>query len=226
MKARPLHDWNVAPAEARDIQQRLRRRVRLTPYHGPLRRVAGVDVGIKHNRATAAVVVLDANTLEVIEVAAAARPVEFPYIPGLLSFREVPVILEAAEKLTADPDVVLLDGQGIAHPRRFGLACHLGVLWNKPAIGCAKSRFIGVHEEPHEAAGSYTDLFDDRQDPPELIGAVLRSRDDVRPLYISAGHRVELPQAIDLVLDCCAGYRLPEPTRLAHHAAAGNLRQT
>ncbi len=223
MKARPLHDWNVSTAEARAIQERLRRRVRLKPYAGPLRLVAGVDVGIKHNRATAAVVVLDAQTLEVVEVATAARPVEFPYVPGLLSFREVPVILEAAGKLAADPDVVLLDGQGVAHPRRFGLACHLGVLWNKPAIGCAKSRFIGVHDEPHEAAGSYTDLFDDRQDPPELIGAVLRTRSNVRPLYISAGHKTELPQAIDTVLDCCNGYRLPEPTRLAHQAAAGNL---
>ena len=169
-------------------------------------------MGIKNGRATAAVTVLRLPDLELVEVATAGRPVDFPYVPGLLSFREVPVVLAAAEKLKADPDVLLVDGQGYAHPRRLGLACHLGLLWDKPTVGCAKSRLIGTHDEPHEAAGSYTDLVDDRAGG-ELIGAVLRTRDNVRPLYISSGHKIALPQALDVVLACSAGYRLPEPTR-------------
>lgn len=140
-------------------------------------------------------------------------------MPGLLSFRECPSLLAAWEKLVVRPDLLLVDGQGIAHPRRFGLASHLGVLLDVPSIGCAKTRFIGTHDEPHELAGSYTDLWDGD----ELIGAVLRTRDNVKPLYISVGHRIELSTALDLVMKCCAGYRLPEPTRLAHQAAGGSL---
>ena len=158
--------------------------------------------------------------LQVVDVALSEQQVLFPYVPGLLSFRECPSIIAAAKKLTVEPDLLLVDGQGIAHPRRFGLASHLGVLFNKPTIGCAKSRYIGTHDDPHGVAGSYTDLFDGE----ELIGAVLRTRNDVKPLYISVGHKIDLPTALDFVLECSAGYRLPEPTRLAHQAAGETLR--
>lgn len=209
------HPWNVTTAEAREIQQQFRSRVVRRGRPRNVRHVAGVDISVRENRAIAAIVVLNFADLKVVEVATVEQKVPFPYVPGLLSFREIPSILAAAEKLTSRVDLLLLDGQGIAHPRRFGLASHLGVLLDKPTIGCAKTRFIGTHDEPAEEAGCYTDLWDGE----ELIGAVLRTRDNVKPMYISVGHKVDLPTALDLVLDCCAGYRLPEPTRLAHQAA-------
>ncbi|MBX3433581.1 MAG: deoxyribonuclease V [Pirellulales bacterium] len=215
------HPWNVSAAEARAIQQRLQRRVsrRNAPGLQRARLVAGVDVSVKHGLSQAAVVVLGLTDLEVVEVARAETPTPFPYVPGLLSFRECPVATAAFEKLATRPDFALVDGQGIAHPRRLGLASHLGLLWDLPTIGCAKTRFIGVHDEPHAEAGCYTDLVDDGRLsglPGELIGAVLRTRTGVKPLYISIGHRIDLPTALELAFACCAGYRLPEPTRLAH----------
>jgi deoxyribonuclease V len=217
----PSHSWNVTPAEARQIQEQVRRRVsrRNGRELRRLRLVAGVDCSLRNGRAFAAVPVLNFDTLEAVDLAVAERPLSFPYVPGLLTFRECPAILAAFDKLAVAPDLVMVDGQGIAHPRRVGLAAHLGVLLDKPTIGCAKSRLIGTHDEPHERAGYYTDLWDKE----ELIGGVLRTRDDVAPLYVSIGHKIDLPTALDLVLACCAGRRLPEPTRLAHHAAAGNL---
>ena len=185
-----------------------------------IRHVAGIDVSLKKNQVTAAIIILDFTSLDFVDVATHRQPVSFPYVPGLLTFRECPAILTAFEKLKVEPDLVLVDGQGIAHPRRFGLAAHLGVLLGKPTIGCAKSRLIGTHDEPYHVAGSYTDLYDGE----ELIGAVLRTRTDVKPLFISVGHKIELPTAIDLVFSCCRGYRLPEPTRLAHQSAGGTLR--
>lgn len=172
-------------------------------------------MSIRRGQAIAAVSVLEFETLELIEHAVAQMPVAFPYVPGLLSFREIPVVLAAWQRLAPSPELVLVDGQGIAHPRRFGFAAHLGVLLNRPTIGCAKSRYIGEHEEPHEQRGSYVDLYDG----PELIGAVLRTRDRVKPLFISIGHKIDLPTALDYVLDCGNGFRLPEPTRLAHRLA-------
>ena len=183
--------------------------------------MAGVDVSVRGDRAIAAVVVLRLDDLEIVEVALERQRVPFPYVPGLLSFRECPSILAALKKLTIQPDLLLVDGQGIAHPRRFGLASHLGVLLDTATIGCAKSRYIGTHDQPDQEAGCYTDLFDGK----ELVGAVLRTRTDVKPLYISVGHKIDLPAALDLVLECCAGYRLPEPTRRAHQAAGGTLRK-
>lgn len=211
------HPWNVTPAEARQIQQQLRSKV--SAKNGRelrrIRYVAGVDCSLRDNLATAAIPILDWETLEVVECVVVQQPIPFPYVPGLLSFRECPVILAAFEKLTIQPDLVMVDGAGIAHPRRLGIASHLGLLLDKPAIGCAKSRLLGTHDEPHEKAGHYTDLWDKG----ELIGAVLRTRDRVNPLYISVGHKIDLPTALDLVLEACCGYRLPEPTRLAHNAA-------
>ncbi len=160
--------------------------------------------------------VLDADTLEIVEEATAVGPARFPYVPGLLSFREIPLVLDALEGLAARPDLILCDGQGYAHPRRFGLACHLGVLLDLPTIGVAKSRFIGTHEEPGIERGEWTPLLDGA----ERIGAVLRTRRAVSPLYISCGHRVSLERAIELVLACTTRYRLPETTRAAHRLAS------
>jgi deoxyribonuclease V len=212
-----LHSWDVTPANARTIQERLRCRVSSRNVRGAVRHVAGVDISVKDGQARAAIVVLTFPELKLVEVSLAEQPATFPYVPGLLSFREIPSILAAADRLRTEPDLLLVDGQGIAHPRRFGLAAHLGVLLDRPTIGCAKSRLIGTFDEPYHEAGCYTDLWDKG----ELIGAVLRTRSNVNPLYISIGHKIDLPTALDQVLDCCAGYRLPEPTRLAHQAAGG-----
>ncbi len=215
---RPTHDWDLTTAEARAVQERLRGLVETTDRLGPLRRVAGVDAGFHraHRLIRAAVSVLDADTLEVVEAATAVGPARFPYVPGLLSFREIPLVLEALESLDAPPDLVLCDGQGYAHPRRFGLACHLGVLLDLPTIGVAKSRFIGTHDEPGNERGDWTPL----EDRGERIGAVLRTRLGVSPLYVSCGHRVSLERAIELVMACTPRYRLPETTRAAHHLAS------
>lgn len=212
------HRWDVTPAEAREIQSQLRSQVsqKNAPELRRIRYVAGVDCSLRDNLATAAIPILDWKTLEVVESVVVQQPIPFPYVPGLLSFRECPAILAAFEKLTLDPDLVMVDGAGIAHPRRLGIAAHLGILLNKSTIGCAKSRLTGTHDEPHERAGSYTDLWDKQ----ELIGAVLRTRDNVNPLFISVGHKIDLPTALDLVLEACRGYRLPEPTRRAHQLAA------
>ena len=214
------HPWDDTPAEAREIQESLRDRVVRRGKPRRIRHVAGVDISIRGGRAIAAIVVLEFPALEIAEIALAEQPVPFPYVPGLLSFREIPSILAAADKLSQSFDLLLTDGQGIAHPRRFGLASHLGVVFDVPTIGCAKTRFIGIHDEPAAEAGCYTDLWDED----ELIGAVLRTRTNVKPLYISIGHKIDLPTALDVVLECGAGYRLPEPTRLAHQAAGGTLK--
>ncbi len=218
--ARPSspHRWDVTPAEARQIQEEMR--LRVSTKNGrelaKLRFVAGVDCSMPNGRAIAAVPVLEFETLTLVDYARVELPITFPYVPGLLTFRECPAILAAFAKLAVQPDLVMVDGQGIAHPRRIGIASHLGVLLDKPTIGCAKSRLTGTHEEPYHRAGSYVDLWD----KDELIGGVLRTRDNVRPLYVSIGHKIDLPTALDLTLACCRGFRLPEPTRLAHQIAA------
>ena len=215
--APPHHRWDVTPAEARQIQERVRSRV--SRKNGPelrnVKYVAGVDCALRNNHAIAAVPVLDFETLELVDLAIVERPLEFPYVPGLLTFRECPAILAAMAQLKVEPDLVMVDGQGIAHPRRIGIAAHLGVLIDKPTIGCAKSRLIGTHDQPYHRSGYYTDLWD----KDHLIGGVLRTRENCNPLYISIGHKIDLQTALDLVLECCRGYRLPEPTRMAHQAA-------
>jgi deoxyribonuclease V len=153
-----------------------------------------------------------------VETRVVTSELDFPYIPGLLSFRESPLILSICEKLSVTPDILLVDGQGIAHPRRFGLASHLGLLLNLPTIGCAKSLLCGIHETRGAEPGSYAEVTDEG----ETIGAALRTKMGVKPVYVSIGHRVDLKTAIHWVMNCCRGYRLPEPTRLAHLAAGGN----
>jgi deoxyribonuclease V len=169
--------------------------------------------------ATGAVVILSYPELRLVETKIVNEKLNFPYIPGLLSFRESPLVLAACEKLAITPDLILVDGQGIAHPRRMGLASHLGLFLNTPTIGCAKSRLCGTHKVPGVEPGSYAELTDNG----EIIGAVLRTKLGASPVYVSIGHKVDLQTAIHWVLECCRGYRLPEPARLAHLAAGGNL---
>lgn len=201
------------------IQAELRARVETADRLPQIRHVAGVDVGFEESgRVTrAAVVVLGYPDLQPVDRAVARLPTRFPYVPGLLSFRELPAVLAAIEGLNVRPDVYLCDGQGLAHPRRFGIACHLGVLLDAPSIGVAKTRLTGSHAEPPQEKGGWTPLMDGE----EVIGAVLRTRTAVKPLYVSIGHRVSLASAVRLVLACTRRYRLPETTRYAHRLASG-----
>jgi deoxyribonuclease V len=213
------HRWDLSPAEARAIQPELAQRVIAETTFDPseIETVAGVDVSIRKGVARAAVVVLRLADLKPVDCAVSEAPATFPYIPGLLTFREGPSVLGALEQLTIWPDLLIFDGQGIAHPLRIGLAAHMGVLLDHPSVGCAKSRLTGTHAEPADEVGSWEPLTDGG----EIIGAVVRSRAGVKPLYVSIGHRVDLPTAIDLVLQCTRGYRLPETTRYAHKVAGG-----
>jgi len=209
----------LTPGEAVAFQKTLAPRIELTDRLGEVRHIAGVDVGFEASGTVtrAAVAVLDADTLQLVDQAIARRPTEFPYIPGLLSFREIPAILDAMKGLTIRPDLLLVDGQGIAHPRRIGIACHLGLVADFPSVGVAKSRLIGRHGPVPEGRGEWTPLVDKG----ETIGAVLRSRAGVAPLYISPGHRICLETALHWVMRAVTRYRLPETTRWAHRLASG-----
>jgi deoxyribonuclease V len=212
------HEWDVSPGEAAAIQESLRREIIRQDALGPVRRVAGVDVGFADNGTVtrAAVAVLTFPELVVAETAVAYRPTTFPYVPGLLSFREVPAILEALAQLAAPPDLLLCDGQGIAHPRRFGLACHLGLLSDIPAIGVAKTRLVGAHEPVPDERGAWRPL----RHRGEVVGVALRTRPKTKPLFVSVGHRVGLETAVQYVMACTTRYRLPETTRAAHRLAS------
>jgi deoxyribonuclease V len=211
------HLWKVSPSAAREIQRQLRERVIVQPLDRPPEIVAGIDVSTKEGQARAAVVLFSYPALAPLQEITMEMPISFPYVPGLLTFREGPVVLAALEQLTDRPDVLMFDAQGLAHPRRMGLATHLGILLDMPAVGCAKSRLCGVHEEPGGEKGSWTLLLDGD----EVIGAVVRTRTDVQPVFVSVGHRVDLETAVSLVLGCTTKYRLPEPTRWAHRVAGG-----
>jgi deoxyribonuclease V len=204
----------VSFAEARALQEGLRGQVVERDAFGEIRRVAGADVSYDRGSPElfAAVVVLDAETLELVEASGVRATARFPYVPGYLSFRELPAVLEAFGRLRALPDLVLCDGQGRAHPRRFGLACHLGVLLDLPSIGCAKSRLVGTHREPGARRGSHVRLLDEG----EVIGEVVRTREAVKPIYVSIGHRVSLATARKLALRFARKHRVPEPVRAAH----------
>jgi deoxyribonuclease V len=221
MRIVPPHRWDVSPSEAKEIQQTLRSRVSTERTFGQVSTVAGVDVSIRGETARAAVVVLGYPELTPVDYSLAELPVEFPYIPGLLAFREAPSVLAALEKLKKEPDLFIFDAQGLAHPRRMGLATHLGVIIGRPSIGCAKSRLWGSHHEPGPERGSFAHLYDGD----EIIGAVVRTKTGVNPLYVSIGHQVDLPTAIEYVLGCCTKYRLPETTRYAHRVAGGERLQ-
>jgi deoxyribonuclease V len=208
-----LHSWNLSTTEAVALQKRLASDVVREDRLGPVHRVAGVDVGYgkRGGDARAAVVVLELADLTVLESTTATRAVAFPYVPGLLSFREAPVAIEALGKLRVRPDLLLCDGQGIAHPRRLGIASHLGLLLDIPSVGVAKSRLFGTHEDPGPRRGDWVPLMDKG----EVIGAVLRTRPGTKPVYVSIGHRVGLDTAVAFVMRCTTRFRLPETTRTA-----------
>jgi deoxyribonuclease V len=213
------HPWPQTIEEAIAIQEQLRSEVITENQLSTVRYVAGVDVGYDNTDAVsqAAVTVLSFPDLQLQQQAVVRRPTAFPYIPGFLSFREVPAVLDALEKISPMPDLILCDGQGIAHPRRFGLACHLGVLTGIATIGVAKNRFIGEHSEVGLDRGSWQPL----QDCGQTVGAALRTQTGVKPIYVSIGHKVSLISAIEYVLRCALKYRLPETTRLADQLTSG-----
>jgi deoxyribonuclease V len=219
-----LHSWNLTPQEAIALQTQLARRVirKADIQLQNLDTIAGVDTAYHQNSACAAVVVFSLKDLIILEEVVAVQPARFPYIPGLLAFREGPVIIEALSRLKISPEVLMFDGQGIAHPRRFGLASHIGLLTGIPAIGCAKTRLIGEYQEPQRAKGSTAYLTD----AGETIGAVVRTRTGVKPVFVSIGHRMDLDSCIRIVLESCRGYRLPEPLRRADHLSRKEISTT
>ena len=209
-----LHDWPDTPREAIELQKQLRSGVRIVPLEGPVETIAGADISYNKYETTlyAGIVVLRIDTLEVVEEVGVIGESHFPYVPGLLSFREIPPVLEAWGMLKSEPDAVMLDGHGIAHPRRFGIASHLGVIIGRPAFGCGKSVLVGRYEEPAAERGSWSPMIDRN----EVIGGALRTKNRVKPIYVSPGHLIDLPAALALTLACDGGYRQPEPTRRAH----------
>jgi deoxyribonuclease V len=217
------HRWDLGPKEAIALQRELRERITIADGPDEIECVAGIDVGLKRGQARAAVIILSFPKLQEIEHVTAERPIEFPYVPGLLSFREAPVIIDALAKLNHVPDVILFDGQGYAHPRRMGIATHIGILLDHPTVGCAKSRLTGSYQEPGHERGCYSLLYDTGGDGSiAVIGAVVRTRTNVKPVYVSIGAKTRLDRAIDIVLACGRGLKLPEPLRLAHRLASGN----
>lgn len=215
MRHEPLHGWDLTPSEAVELQRELQRRLVLRPPPGlKVERVAGADISTQRGEDTAygGFVVLDAGTLEPVAKASAAVKLGFPYVPGLLSFRELPVLAVAWERLEVKPDVLIFDGQGTAHPRRFGLACHGGLLFGVPSIGCAKSLLVGKHGPLGEERGSVAEILHRG----EVVGMAVRTRPRVQPVYVSPGHLMDLPTAVELVLRVSPRYREPETTRHAH----------
>ncbi len=212
-----LHDWAIRPREAVELQKRLRERVLVQPHTGKkIETIAGADISFNKFSPViyTGIVVLSLPSLEVVEEVGLVGETQFPYVPGLLSFREAPSVLEAWSKLKTEPDAVMFDGQGIAHPRRVGIASHVGLFLNRPTLGCAKSVLVGRHAELAEERGSWQPLVDPKND--ETVGAALRTKTRVQPIYVSPGHLIDLPGAIELTLRSDGGYRQPEPTRRAH----------
>jgi deoxyribonuclease V len=217
-RAAPLHDWAVTPREAVALQRRLAGLVRAGPA-GEIRTVAGLDVSVRRGETTcrAGAVLLDVETLAVLARARVERPVPFPYVPGLLSFRELPALLEALARLPRTPDGLVLDGHGLAHPRRFGIACHLGVWCDLPAFGVGKSVLVGAHGRLGLRRGATAALVDRG----EAVGVALRTRAGVKPVFVSVGHRIDLGEAVALALRLAPRYRLLEPIRAAHRLVSG-----
>ncbi|UTM59449.1 deoxyribonuclease V [Photobacterium sp. CCB-ST2H9] len=217
------HPWALSQEEALNLQQELAAKVVKTDQVNKVKLVAGVDVAYQKDsdRLVASVVVLDAETLEVIETATAIDKEQFPYIPGLFSFRELPPLIKAFEKVKHLPDLIVCDGQGYAHPRRFGLACHLGVIFDVPTVGCGKTRLLGEHTEPDKNRGATAPLIDNG----ETIGSVLRTQDFINPIYVSIGHRVSLATACEWILKLSPKYRLPETTRKADQLVNATIKK-
>jgi deoxyribonuclease V len=209
-----IHSWKVSPAEAIQIQEKLRKKLRLQPPRIPLKTIAAGDVSYSRmdDMVYAAFLPFTYPDLIPLESASAQGHASFPYIPGLLTFREAPILLEAFSKLKTRPDLILIDGQGIAHPSSMGIAAHIGLILNLPAIGCAKSRLVGTHEEPGPERGKAVPLIDGGR----TVGMVLRTREGVKPVYVSPGHKMDMESSVKIVLSLCRGYRIPEPLRQAH----------
>jgi len=219
MEIQKIHEWNLSPQAAIEVQKQLSYEViRHDVFDAPVKTVAGIDLGfdLKNDTCRAVVVVLKFPELELIESSEAILPVQFPYVPGLLSFRETPIAVKALEKLNVAPDLILCDGQGIAHPRRFGIACHIGLITNIPAIGVAKSLLVGKYESLGLTRGSVSPLIHQNEE----VGVALRTKDNVQPVYVSVGHKISLETATNFVLQCAPKYRLPETTRLADKMAS------
>lgn len=219
MQIAPLHDWNLDPRQAVELQKQLASEVIAEDrFDAPFKTVAGIDLGYdaKSETCRAVVVVLNFPALDLIESAEAVMPIQFPYVPGLLSFRETPVAIKALEKLTITPDAIICDGQGLAHPRKFGVACHIGLITNLPTLGVGKSVLVGKFENLGEQRGSMAPMIYQN----ETVGVALRTKDKVQPVYVSIGHKISLETAANLVLQCAPKYRLPETTRLADQMAS------
>lgn len=212
-------NWQLTPKEAIIEQKKLAQYVEPNNRFETISLIAGIDMSVRQEVGHAAIVVFRFPELTIAEYATVSQPLTFPYIPGLFSFREGPVVMQALTKLKTTPDLLMFDSQGIAHPRRFGLACHVGVLTDLPSIGCAKSRLCGTYQDPDLAAGSSSLLWDNA----ETIGAVVRTRSKVKPVFVSIGHRIDLETSIRYILATTRGYRLPEPTRWAHHVSKGKV---
>ncbi len=214
-KFKQLHDWTLTPREAVELQKQLRAEVQVAPLAGSIKTIAGADISFNKFSKTvcAGLVVLALPSLDVIEEVCVVSETSFPYVPGLLSFREAPSVLEAWAKLKTEPDAVMFDGHGLAHPRRIGIASHVGLIIERPTLGCAKSVLVGKYEEPEKMRGAWTEMIDKG----ETIGAALRTKTNVQPIFVSVGHLIDLAGAIALTLQCDGGYRQPEPTRRAHH---------
>lgn len=212
-----MHDWNLSPKEAIELQKELREQVRLIPLTKEPLLIGGCDVSMNRfaKEGFAGFVTLSFPALEVIDHTVVKDTIPFPYIPGLLSFREIPMLMNAWEKLRTKPDVLLVDGIGIAHPRRLGIATHLGLILNIPTIGCAKSVLTGSYKEPGNTPGDYAPLIDLKTD--EILGAALRTKTNVKPMFISPGHLITLEDSMRIVMQCVRKHRLPEPTRFAHN---------
>ena len=210
-----LHDWNMTPREAVELQKTLRESVRVTPLTREIKTIAGADISFNKFSTTvyAGIVVLRLPSLELVEEVGVVSTTEFPYVPGLLSFRESPSVLEAWSKLKTEPDAMMFDGQGIAHPRRVGIASHVGLMIERPTLGCAKSVLVGRYEEPGPERGEWSELVDKG----EVVGAAVRTKTNVQPIFVSPGHLIDLAGAIKWALACGGGYRQPEPTRRAHN---------
>ncbi len=215
---KPPHDWQLSPKQAVAVQRRLAAAILTTAPRRPIRTVAGLDAAFTRDgeHCIGGVVLWDADQRIVLEEHTALEPLRFPYIPGLLSFRETPALLAALAKLDSEPDAIMCDGHGIAHPRRFGIACHIGIILDRPSLGCGKSRLTGEHRQPGSKRGARTQL----KHGSEVLGRVLRTRDGVKPVYVSIGHKMDQASAERLVLRCAVGYRLPEPTRRADKLVA------
>jgi len=207
-----LHSWEVSPQEAIKIQKDLKSKISLKKSFSKIDKIAGADVSYYQNKMIAGVIIFEFPNLKAIEKQSFISPVNFPYIPGLLTFREGPSILAAFKKIKNEPDIILFDGQGIAHPRRMGIATHLGLFLDRPTIGCAKSRLSGKYTSVGEGKGDYALL----KEGEEVLGAVLRTRRGVKPIFVSPGYKIDLPNSIEIVLKCVVKYRLPLPVREAH----------